>query len=198
MSKLTMRDDEIANSYRLAKDPEAQVKVLAELNDTTPENIKRILVEREVYVPPMQKAQKTAEKKAKHRWTEEELNRAEDMFRSGYSYRQIAKELGTKENATRVTVGKWMREKEKSGGEENGTEKKTVQQEAGTEDEQQDIIVRCKPGGIAHLATMMSVVQKWIAQGSEVTLNSVETDESGGVMVAIVDGLLVFAEVPIR
>ena len=45
---------------------------------------------------------------------------------------------------------------------------------------------------------MMSVVQKWIAQGSEVTLHSVETDENGGVMIAVVDGLMVYAEVPIR
>ena len=37
-----------------------------------------------------------------------------------------------------------------------------------------------------------------IAQGSEVTLHSVETDENGGVMIAVVDGLMVYAEVPIR
>ena len=55
-----------------------------------------------------------------------------------------------------------------------------------------------RPGEIAHLATMMSVVQKWTAQGSEVTLHSVETDENGGVMIAVVDGLMVYAEVPIR
>lgn len=76
--------------------------------------------------------------------------------------------------------------------------KKTVQPEEESAAERQDIIVRCKQGGIAHLAAMMSVVQKWIANGSEVILDSVETDENGGVMVAIVDGLMVYAEVPIR
>ena len=82
------------------------------------------------------------------------------------------------------------------------TKKKPVQEKKQPREEtdagQQDIIIRCKPGGIAHLATMMSVVQKWIAQGSEVTLHSVETDENGGVMIAVVDGLMVYAEVPIR
>lgn len=111
MSKLPMRDDEIASSYRLAKNPAAQVKVLAELNDTTPEEIKRILAKRKVCAPPVKKASKKTGKKARHYWTEEELNRAEEMIRQGYSYRQIGEELGMNENATRATVWKRMQMK---------------------------------------------------------------------------------------
>ena len=51
MLKPYMKDDEIANSYRLAANPEAQVKVLAELNGVSSDVIRDILKERGVYTP---------------------------------------------------------------------------------------------------------------------------------------------------
>ncbi len=77
-------------------------------------------------------------------------------------------------------------------------EKNPVQEEAAEDAKAEDIIVRCRQGGIMHLATMMSVVQKWIAAGLNVELHSVETDEAGGVMIAMIDGLMVYAEVPLK
>lgn len=196
MNRLPMQDDEIANSYRLAKDPEAQVIVLAELNATSPENIRSILVERGVYVPVYKPSENSNVKKRP--WTEEENREALRMSEEGISRREIAAKLGRSEGAVSVQIVKLK----KSGGKKMETKKKPVQEKKQPKEEtdagQQDIIIRCKPGGIAHLATMMSVVQKWIAQGSEVTLHSVETDENGGVMIAVVDGLMVYAEVPIR
>lgn len=190
-----MQDDEIANSYRLAKDPEAQVIVLAELNATSPENIRRILVERGVYVPVYKPSESNVKKCP---WTEEENREALRMSEEGISRKKIAEKLGRSEGAVSVQIVKLK----KSGGKKMETKKKPVQEKKQPKEEtdagQQDIIIRCKPGGIAHLATMMSVVQKWIVQGSEVTLHSVETDENGGVMIAVVDGLMVYAEVPIR
>lgn len=190
-----MQDDEIANSYRLAKDPEAQVIVLAELNATSPENIRRILVERGVYVPVYKPSESNIKKRP---WTEEENREALRMSEEGISRKKIAEKLGRSAGAVSVQIVKLK----KSGGKKMETKKKPVQEKKQPKEEtdagQQDIIIRCKPGGIAHLATMMSVVQKWIVQGSEVTLHSVETDENGGVMIAVVDGLMVYAEVPIR
>ena len=195
MSRLPMQDDEIANSYRLAKDPEAQVIVLAELNGTSPENIRRILVEREVYVPVYKPRESNIKKRP---WTEEENREALRMSGEGISRKEIAAKLGRSEGAVSVQIVKLK----KSGGKKMETKKKPVQEKKQPKEEtdagQQDIIIRSKPGGIAHLATMMSVLQKWIVQGSEVTLHSVETDENGGVMIAVVDGLMVYAEVPIR
>lgn len=195
MAKMYMQDDEIANSYRLAKDPEAQVIVLAELNATSPENIRRILVERGVYVPVYKPSESNIKKRP---WTEEENREALRMSEEGISRKKIAEKLGRSAGAVSVQIVKLK----KSGGKKMETKKKPVQEKKQPKEEtdagQQDIIIRCKPGGIAHLATMMSVVQKWIVQGSEVTLHSVETDENGGVMIAVVDGLMVYAEVPIR
>lgn len=116
MSKLPMRDDEIANSYRLAKDPEAQVIVLAELNATSPENIRRILIEREVYVPVYKPSESNCKKRP---WTEEENREALRMAGEGISRKKIAEKLGRSEGAVSVQIVKLK----KSGGEENGNRK---------------------------------------------------------------------------
>jgi hypothetical protein len=99
-----MQDDEIANSYRLAKDPEAQVIVLAELNATSPENIRRILVERGVYVPVYKPSESSNVKKRP--WTEEENREALRMSGEGISYREIAAKLGRSAGAVSVQIVK--------------------------------------------------------------------------------------------
>ena len=116
MSKLPMRDDEIANSYRLEKDPEAQVIVLAELNATSPENIRRILIEREVYVPVCKPSESNCKKRP---WTEEENREALRMAGEGISRKKIAEKLGRSEGAVSVQIVKLK----KSGGEENENRK---------------------------------------------------------------------------
>ena len=73
MAKLYMREDEITNSYRLAKNPEDQVKILAELNAVPESEIRRILIENKVYVPPKNaKPRPQDQEKYKKRWTPEE------------------------------------------------------------------------------------------------------------------------------
>lgn len=64
--------------------------------------------------------------------------------------------------------------------------------------EQKEICVHCKPGGLAHLAKMMAVVQRWIVAGMDVRVASVECDERGGILIGVIDGVKVCLEVPIR
>jgi chromosome segregation ATPase len=46
LNNLVMSDEEIVQMYRGAKSKKNQIKIIAQLNDTTPEKIKRILIKR--------------------------------------------------------------------------------------------------------------------------------------------------------
>ena len=191
MKPLPMKDDEIAASYRQAKDPENQVVVLSELNDTTPENIRRILIERCVYVPP--KGESALKKERKRRpWTEEELRTVDRMRAEGKTWEEISANLRRTMDAVTGKYYLW----EKRGGEKMQTEKKQEQSEQKPHETAAESIVKCGEGGLDHLEKMLHIRRVLTEKGMDVQVRSIEADGRGGMMFASMDGMLMYLEVP--
>lgn len=94
----SMNDDEIRVSYNTAKDRKAQVKVLAELNATTPEKIVEKLLSMGCDVPALPKKQKKQKLlRAKEVLFDE--TRARSLFAEGKSDLECAEMLGISEYA---------------------------------------------------------------------------------------------------
>ena len=89
--KFTMDDAEIRTSYNTAKDPKAQIKVLAELNVTTPSAIAAKLRELGCDVPDMPEVKQRPLRAHDVLFDE---NRARALFAEGKSDLDIAEMLG--------------------------------------------------------------------------------------------------------
>lgn len=83
-----MSDDEIVTSYREAKNKNAQIKILAELNACNPKEIKAVLAKAGVL-----DGIATAGRKPSKRVTEEMHKKIRDLRRCGLTQREIAKRL---------------------------------------------------------------------------------------------------------
>ena len=206
MAKPYMRDDEITNSYRLAKNPEEQVKVLAELNAVPESEIRRILIEKQVYVPAVN-AKPAPENRENHKkkWSEEDDRILSEMAGEDVPRKDVkgaAQRLGRSVDACYMRLMA-LKRKNKGG---KKMETKDFFEEEKTEPAEQEqsekaeapSIVHCKPGGLAHLAKMMAVVRRWIVAGMEVRVASVECDERGGILIGVIDGVMVCLEVPVK
>lgn len=91
--KLHMTEGEIIADYRQAKDPEAQIKILADLNCTSEDVIREI-----VGLPPS----KQRGGKAKR---EEQSNRIRELYNQGFTDKEISEKLGVSAS----TVAGWRR-----------------------------------------------------------------------------------------
>lgn len=117
--KFTMDDAEIRTSYNTAKNPAAQVQVLAELNATTPAVMAAKLRELGCDVPVLQEV-KQKPLRAKEVLFDE--NRARALFAEGKSDLEIAEMLGV----SVYQFGEWRRKngmKRHAGGRVPGTKK---------------------------------------------------------------------------
>ncbi len=93
---MQMTAEEIRRDYRLAKNPEAQVKVLAEINAVTPKIIWRIIDGQSIEEATARRPPKSyyVPKGLVKHWTSEEKARLKEMWREGYLAKEIAAELG--------------------------------------------------------------------------------------------------------
>ena len=89
--KFTMDDTEIRTSYNTAKDPKAQIKVLAELNVTTPSAIAAKLRELGCDVPEMPEVKQRPLRAHDVLFNED---RARELFAEGKTDLEIAEMLG--------------------------------------------------------------------------------------------------------
>ena len=97
MLKPYMKDDEIANSYRLAENPEAQVKVPAELNGVEPDVIRDILKERGVYTPVPRRNRRVGRP-----WSKEDEKWLLKLREEGKSWGEIGEALGRGKDCCQV------------------------------------------------------------------------------------------------
>ncbi len=117
-----MTAEEIRCDHRLAKDPEAQIEILADINDVTPKVIRRILsgqgteetMERKP--PKVRKSYYVPNGKAKH-WTTEEKEQLGQMWREGCNIDEISAVLGRSQSAVKSALYQYklsLRHKKKS------------------------------------------------------------------------------------
>lgn len=93
MSKLAMREDEIAAFYRQAAKPKKQIGILAELNDVSVDEIRKILRRRGLLAK--EKRQKAAGRGsgAPYVWTEEKEKELVQMLQAGMTNEEAAQIL---------------------------------------------------------------------------------------------------------
>lgn len=97
-----MSDKDIADMYNGAVDRHKQIKVLAELNACSQDEIKTVLARRGIEVPaPKVHKQKGVRKKP---WTVEQLLELLRLKESGHSNKALAKHFGRSEIAVRNVV----------------------------------------------------------------------------------------------
>ncbi len=91
-----MTEEEIRRDHRLAKNPGAQVQVLAEINGVTPKVIRRILDGQTIEEATARRRPKSyyVPKGTVRHWTYEEKAILTQMWREGYLAKEIAAKLG--------------------------------------------------------------------------------------------------------
>lgn len=114
-----MSDGEIATYYRQALDRKAQIRILAELNDCSTDEIIAILHNRGIEAPKVKsydpsevKGYNVAGRRAKAdakryrtgRWTEEESQTIVRLYEDGYTVDEIARKVRRTENAIKARI----------------------------------------------------------------------------------------------
>ena len=90
MRELMMTPGEIATSYRQAMKPKEQIKILAELNAATTDEIREVLAECGVEAPPLRCIRGSSH----HYWSEAEETLLRDLVAEGKTAKQVAEVLG--------------------------------------------------------------------------------------------------------
>jgi hypothetical protein len=89
-----MTEGQIVSDYRQAKDPEKQIKVLAELNAVKPAVIKDVLIKHGEIRPEKEK-----EKMATAKWTSDDVSFMLEKKKLGLTAEQIAQKMGRTKGA---------------------------------------------------------------------------------------------------
>lgn len=87
-----MTEEEIRRDVRLSKNPTTQVRILADINEVSPDIIRRILGGESVEVP--EPGEKESLAYIVRPWSKAEIARARDMWEDGRSIKKIAGTLG--------------------------------------------------------------------------------------------------------
>ena len=98
--------EKVERELRLAKDPERQLEIIAQLNDVKVKDLKRLLDGSVEMVAPAEKPKKPPHPKKRgwHRWTDEELIELARLRTAGVS----ADEIGRKYGRSVSTVNKLL------------------------------------------------------------------------------------------
>ena len=101
-----MTEEEIRRDYRLAKNPEAQINVLAEINAVTPKIIRRIIDGQTIEEATARRYPKPKyiPKGVVRHWSFAEITLLKEMWREGYRVKEIAAALGRSANSVGATA----------------------------------------------------------------------------------------------
>ena len=97
-----MSENQIVTSYREAKHPASQVKILAELNDCSPRTIQMILTKHGYLIP------QSAKNYGRDHVTSEQLKTIRRMREDGASYQTIAEAVGATKRTVRYLLSKYI------------------------------------------------------------------------------------------
>ncbi len=106
---MMMTAEEIRRDHRLAKNPEAQVEILADINEVTPKIIRRIIAGQSIEEvmdrkpPQARKSRYVPNGKIKH-WTTEEKERLGQMWREGCNLDEISAVLGRSQSSVKSAL----------------------------------------------------------------------------------------------
>lgn len=152
-----MSDGEIVTSYRQALDRKAQIRILAELNDCSTDEIIAILHNRGIEAPKVKRYDPSEVKEAKvparrnkpnknrfrtGKWAEDESQTAVNMYEDGYSVEDIARNLRRTSEAVRARIG-YLR---KNGVEIFGPDRNGRNRKRWTAEEDKIILDMCRDG----------------------------------------------------
>lgn len=99
---------EVERELKFAKDPEKQIRIIAELNCTTVKAVLNLLDGDEHHLPKRSRCAAQRD----HCWTETELDKLVEMYNQGCSLRSIAISLGfASDTAIRNAINKHIRGK---------------------------------------------------------------------------------------
>lgn len=88
--------EKVERELRLAKDPERQLEIIAQLNDVKVKDLKRLLDGSVEMIAPAEKPEKPPrpQKRGWHRWTDEELIELARLRAAGVSADEIGRKYG--------------------------------------------------------------------------------------------------------
>ena len=99
-----MSEAEIVTSYREAKSPSQQIKILAQLNDCSACTIKMVLHKHGIVTP------QTPKRYGDDRVSADQLRAARTLRKDGISYREIERQTGIPNGLARYYLGKFRKE----------------------------------------------------------------------------------------
>lgn len=99
-----LNEEEIVMQFKQAKNPQRQVKILAELYGTTINKITDILFKHQVTTPNMLKANVEKKEPVVRVLTQQQIKAAE-LYKKGYNFSEIARTL----SVSKSTISRWVK-----------------------------------------------------------------------------------------